>query len=1490
MLFPMNIRLDKGIERRFAYTDRKGGWLELTSGSAATTSGGYFRGNRRLLADFFVSTDVAGSDSFSETADLYRTNAHHTDVRPDGFSAVFAAGKNEIALDVSLLIDERSFYLTLRNTATKPALSASLSGLGLLFDVSGAVPAFWHRAEQNGLTVWYTDSGIALASLSPFHLDAASYGRVVISSDDPSAVWYLTFESDAGASRNKAVRLAQTGAVTDHRAKIANFFEGFRSDSGDADFDEAVRWAQFSGWMLGNDEYGPGLWAGLPWFREQWGRDTFIALTGILLVSGRFGEARSMLVAFASLQNRDPASPDCGCLPNRYRGADDVIYNSADGTLWFIRALWEYVDYTGDVSILSELRATVDLALECDELLRVDESGFLRHGDADTWMDARVRGGEAWAARGDRACEIQALRYTALRIGERMARLLADEGGAESDDDGSALRALADRRRVQADALRESFCRLFWCGERNALADRLPPGKHGEWLRDFRVRPNQLLAATVPSVLGGDDSLLDPAQREAVLENVRRELVSPFGLFSLCPDDPLFHPDHINPEWHQKDAAYHNGTISLWTTGAFVSASALSPQAASGSALGETASALIRNEALLLGKAGCAGTLGGTIHAKPDQAGQPVLSGTWSQAVSVSEFSRNVYQDLIGFRPRLSENRIGLSPRLPSGIERWSAEVSFGPGWKLSIEQERVHDIHGSYLRCRLLWKTGEARARALTVNGTPIRPDTMIELRFPSDGPVSRNHRPDTYRVDTFPHRDLAPEWCGAARQRNYLERLIAGGRMKGGGDNTAALEWFFDSDYFRKKYDTRLPLGALWSPGETVFRLWAPTARSVSLMLYLDGSDTLPPEGLPMKAGTLQNGRSGVWELTVPGDLHGVYYRVRVQEHGIIRDSADPYAFSCGINGRRSMVVDPERVKPRPAALSEGAVGDWDNLNAPVLPSPNDAVIYEAHIADISSSPSWNGDSALRRSYLAACRSGTSRRGAPTGFDHIVSLGVTHIQLQPVFDFGCVDESRLRDPLYAAQARSGLFNWGYDPENYTAPEGSYSTDPAEGAVRIRELKAFIGECLRRGIGVIMDVVYNHVPSAQDHPLGICVAGYYFRVDSYSGAGDDTASEREMFRAYMIGSLCHWLAEYKLSGFRFDLMGLHDVETIRAISDALRKIKSDVLLYGEGWDMYRGGKMVGASMMEARKLSDIGFFNDAIRCAIKGPVFTGHEGGFIHDGSHRESLKFGLVGAVYHPQVHNQYVDGTANPNPWSDRTGTSVNYTEIHDNATLYDKLQLVEADKGEDYYERLQRMAIGLVLLAQGQPVLHAGMEFMRTKEIPADILADNPDLPDLYWNAAHTRAFSHNSYNLCDRINGLDWERCADKQALVNWVRSLIAVRRAHPLFRLRTAAEVAASLSFIDSSPSTPALLAWKIDGTGIADLWRSVCVIVNPSPEAAGFALPACAEGCAWRLITDGSRFFDGDGHSGSERGPLPLPAGTTAVIDGKALYLYAEF
>ncbi len=1510
MLFPMKLILTPGNGRRFAWTDRVSGFLELNSARAGVCEGGYRRFGKTFFRDVYLA----------DTVDLWRTNAVKTEVEPSGARIVFREGDSPASLSLSLLVDEQALAVTLEGDRgdcglllpPRPASSAESPAwkpVGpSLPDGTSAAFCAWRSFPESlsgGEGESFGSSGIAVASARPFTLAEGEAGRVILHGASLPATWYVAFEATPEAAAEKAVRLAREDGLRDHREKVAAALSSVTAATGDARFDEALAWARFSGWMLVTDDGGArGIWAGLPWFRDNWGRDTFIALSGILLAGGHFGEARSVLTGFARHQNRDPGSPDWGRIPNRWRGPNDVIYNTADGTLWFIRAVWEYLQYAGDLSLLGEIGPAVDLALKADAERRIDEHGFLLHGDADTWMDARIRGENPWSPRGDRANDVQALWYTALRIGSRLSRMAGDEAAAAERD------SLADR-------VRSSFRRFFWSAERNALADRLPPGPHGEWERDFTVRPNQLFALTVPSVLSPEESLLDEACSRAVLENVERELVSPFGLFSLCPDDPRFHPRHEDPDRYHKDAAYHNGTVWPWNSGPYVSAAC---RQGAGS-LPSRAAGILRNEARMILESGCAGTLSENIHALPDSLGNPVLSGAWSQAWSVSEFVRNVHEDVLGFRPRLAENAIDLSPSFPDGITRFAASFPIGArsgeggNGRLRLTVNRLED--GSYEAEALL--DAPADFAPLAVNGRTLAPGVPVPVPIsrragasggaPFDSTATRSPSPlprdpaafvpEAWVTEPFPARELETEWCGALHRKDWLEGLILSGRQNGagGGPLTAELEWYFDSDQFRNAYETRASFGSRWAPDETRFLLWAPTARAVELALWAEGTGGEPARVVPMTRGRGGNADGaghtdrGTWFAAVPGDLHGVYYTFRVRAHGIVRESADPEARACGVNGKRSMVVDFSRTDP------EG----WSAAAAPPLASANDAVVYELHVADLTSSPSWTGPESLRRKYggvtarNVTCGAVDPRRDGsryPAGFDHLRDLGVTHVQFLPLFDYGSVDETLHGDPEYGLRLVGGKFNWGYDPENYSAPEGVYSSNPFDGAVRIRELKEMIREFLAAGIGVVMDVVYNHVPSAHVHALGICVPGYYFRPERFSQAGDDTASERAMFRSYMIDSLSHWLTEYKLSGFRFDLMGLHDVATMNAVAESLRKIKGDVLLYGEGWDMYRGAKTVGASMLEAKKLGGIGFFNDAFRCAVKGDAFVPREGGFLHGGARRESVKFGLVGAVYHPQVHNRAVTGTANPNPWTDRTASSVNYTEIHDNSTLYDKLVLVEPGRDEAYYALLQRTAIGLVLLAQGMPVLHAGMEFLRTKEIPRTILAQYPGLRDLYRAvepeetaeaadnarfAPDGRAFSHNSYNLSDAINGLDWERRAANEETVAFTRRLIAIRKAHAHFRLREESEVAACLSFIEPEAD---LLAWRIlDPTG-ADPWAQVCAVVNPGSEARTFALPPARNAGYWREAISSS----------TEPSEARLPAGSAVRIGAKALYLYAEF
>ncbi len=1533
----MKIKITQESGRRCAWTDRKDGYFELSCTKEAGNSG-YHRVNTTLFSGF----SLAGHPFMQ---------AKNIEVFPEGFilnydlnsssnsSAVSSFGTNSVA--ASLLIGEQAFWVS-------RAKNVGLFGLNFNFasefpsvnaisdhyaevrpenqdiyideNASGAKkerePVYlkkqpeWKFYEKDGLYILDSGLGIVISSDFDFYYkaettslelhqrsadekyieeaeklrkagifpawSASEEGQVLSSSG-----WYIVFEKDNSAAVEKAIRLAKEKAVEKHCAQINDFLNKCELKSGDSRFDQAVQWARFSAWLLATKDHDSdyrGIWAGLPWFRDNWGRDTFISLCGTLLVSGCFEEARDVLLGFAGFQNLDKTRKTYGRIPNRYRNAEDVIYNTADGTLWFVRALWEYVQYSGDTSILSDLSKTVEIALDAD-ISRSDGNGFLKHGDADTWMDARIMGKDPWSARGDRANDIQVLWYTALKLG---AKIMTMTGKAEKS---SLYENMAEK-------VKTSFANFFWNKDCRALADHLPEGGYGEWAKDMRVRPNQLFALTVPSVLSGpDENFVSEEITDSILENVYRELVNPFGLYSLSPEDPIFHGEHENPSLYNKDAAYHNGTIWEWNSGPYVSACARN----SGGTLPSSASAILQNEAKMILEFGCAGSLSENIHARPDEEGNPKLSGTFSQAWSVAEYARNIFQDAVGFEPRLIDGEIRLHPCLPADCHEWKAKVPFGKGWSLALDIKRK----GKNYECSAEWLTGESSKvegrlssasdnaagkkkeknisakkeslPELLINGERLEAGKSVTFKTPakekkhSSSRMGANHVvekfgiPSKWITEPFEKHNLYTEWNGADRIENYLEKLILSGRMKSktsGGENTAALEWYFDSASFKNDYvlgALNVELGALYSKKSTVFRLWAPTARSVSVLLYNDGDPE--KEKNPDKVINLKRlsepGFTGIWEAEVKGDLHGTYYEYQLLVHGVYNHSADPYAHACGINGLRSMLVDLSRTNP------EG----WEKANAPAVKNPSNAIVWEAHVADITSSEFWNGPADKKRLYTGVVEKGTSFDGQPTGFDYIKSLGVTHVQLLPVFDFRSVDEKRARDKDYIEKPTFGAFNWGYDPQNYGVPEGSYSSDPYHGEVRIREFKEMVQAFNQEGIGVVMDVVFNHVNDGLHQALGVCVPGYFFRVEGYSGAGEDTASEREMFRKYMADTLCFWLKEYKLSGFRFDLMGLHDVDTMNYCEAALRKIKKDVLIYGEGWQMYNAGKMLPASMCNAYKMPGIGHFNDAVRCGIKGPVFSDTEPGYIHKGYRREAVKFGITGATLHPQMDFEKIEGTANPNPWTQSTWTSVNYTEIHDNITLNDKNRLVEPGKGEEYYEQLSKMAISLVILSEGMPILHAGMEFMRTKEIPEDILNSGATFYDVA-TGPDGKSYLRNSYNACDRINALNWKRAAEKKELVDYVRKLIALRKAHPAFRIASGKTCAEALTFLDNKENKlpEQMILWQINGKAAGDKWKNILLCANPMEEEIPFALPCLSsEKEKWTLITDGVNFNEDD-------------------------------
>ena len=544
-----------------------------------------------------------------------------------------------------------------------------------------------------------------------------------------------------------------------------------------------------------------------------------------------------------------------------------------------------------------------------------------------------------------------------------------------------------------------------------------------------------------------------------------------------------------------------------------------------------------------------------------------------------------------------------------------------------------------------------------------------------------------------------------------------------------------------------------------------------------------------------------SGTWSVRVDGDLHRLPYRFRAVVDGVPREAIDPYGRASTINAGRSVVVDPARALP----------SQWTGERPPFSGQAVDAVVYELHTRDFSISPDSGISARHRGKWLGLTEHGTrTPSGNRSGIDVIRELGVTHVQLLPVYDFGSVDE-----------ADHEHYNWGYDPVQYNVPEGSYATNPADPVCRLVELKTAIQSLHDDGLRVIMDVVYNHVYDARAHAFEHLVPGYFFRMHddgSYgdaSACGNEVASERGMVRRYIVDSVTYWAREFHFDGFRFDLMGILDVETMRQVRAALDAIDPTILVIGEGWSM---GELLPphdrADQQNAARLPRIGHFNDGLRDGVKGSVFEAAEAGWVQgDLSKRDGVLDGIVGNVRYSET----IGGS-----WGEiEPGQSVAYVEAHDNLTLADKLAASMADAGPDQRARAFRVATSIALLAQGLPFLHAGQEFMRSK------------------------GGDDNSFRSGDEVNALRWEQRIEQFDMVEYVRGLIALRRAHPAFRLRTADAVRETLRFL---PSSADVVAYALDGLRARDTWAEIVVIHHVGHEVARVDLPARA---LWGVAVD---------------------------------------
>lgn len=591
---------------------------------------------------------------------------------------------------------------------------------------------------------------------------------------------------------------------------------------------------------------------------------------------------------------------------------------------------------------------------------------------------------------------------------------------------------------------------------------------------------------------------------------------------------------------------------------------------------------------------------------------------------------------------------------------------------------------------------------------------------------------------------------------------------------------------------------LGAIYQEEATKFRVWAPTATNIDLNLYSSGDGDTLLEVIPMTKDM-----KGTWIAKVARDLNKTYYTYSVTVNGIINEAVDPYARTTGVNGERGMIID----------LSSTSPSGFENDKRPEFLSPTDAIIYELHVRDLSTDTS-SGIKNVGK-FLGLTETGTKNSyGHATGIDHLKELGITHLHLLPSFDYASVDESK---------PETNAFNWGYDPLNYNVPEGSYSTDPYHGEVRVNEFKQMVQSLHENGIRVVMDVVYNHTFSV-DSNLNKIVPDYYYRKDgdSYSngsGCGNETASERAMVRKYIVDSVVYWATEYHVDGFRFDLMGVHDMETMNAIKEALHEIDESIIIYGEGWT---GGTSALSSDKSALKVSTykmegIAAFSDDIRDGIKGSVFDSLDKGFVSGKTGmEETIKFGVVGATNHTDI--DYTK-TSSKQYWAGEPGQCINYVSCHDNLTLWDKLSISNATDSYEDIVKMNKLASAIVFTSQGIPFIQAGEEFLRSKP-----------------SALNPGEFDENSYSSPDSTNSLKWDTLKENEDVYSYYQGLIAFRKAHDGLRLKTTEEINNQLSFIDGLDSNVVAyqIAHKLDNKTMEHMF----VVYNANKESKNVTLP----------------------------------------------------
>lgn len=598
------------------------------------------------------------------------------------------------------------------------------------------------------------------------------------------------------------------------------------------------------------------------------------------------------------------------------------------------------------------------------------------------------------------------------------------------------------------------------------------------------------------------------------------------------------------------------------------------------------------------------------------------------------------------------------------------------------------------------------------------------------------------------------------------------------------------------------------------THWRLWSPEAEAAEVMLYDTDRNTPATDTISMKRAD-----NGTWTASVPAQLYGHFYTFRIKYQGKwLPQTPGVWAKATGTNGERAAIIDFTTTNPQ----------GWDKDRGPAIKSINDAVIYEMHHRDFSVHPS--SGIVNKGKFLALTEQNTKTpQGLATGIDHLKELGITHVHILPSYDYNSVDESNLP---------ANKYNWGYDPQNYNTPEGSYSTNPADPAARVKEMKQMVKSLHDAGIGVIMDVVYNHTAENNGSNFSLTAPDYYYRHKadgSYSDAsacGNETASDRKQMSDYIVNSVKYWADEYHIDGFRFDLMAIHDTATMNRVAAELKKIRPEIFVYGEGWTASDSPLPVAQRALKENvsAMPDIAVFSDDIRDAIKGHYSNAADKGFASGKPGlEETVKIGIVASTSHPQV--DYSKGNNSKFPYAKSPKQIINYVSCHDDLCLTDKLAKSMPEATENERKRVARLAQTIVFTSQGTPFMFAGEEVFRNKK------------------------GVHNSYQSPDSINAIDWTLKGENADQFDYYKELIKLRKAHPAFRMTTAEDVARNIKF--DKVSVPNLISYSILNHANGDAWKEIKLIFNGSAEPRTVNLPKGQ----WTVVArDGKLKADGMG------------------------------